>query len=69
MELNTPNAGTVKIQSIYIFFNVENWNSACWEIKNAWLRHSPEFKRHLSIMSSYAFGWINPTLWNLVNVG
>ena len=45
----------------FFFFNVPSWSSACWEIKNAWLRHSPEFKRHLSIRSSDAFGWINPT--------
>ena len=51
------------------FFNVQNWSSAFWEIKNAWLRHSPEFKRCLSIMSSYAFGWINPIPWNLINLG
>ena len=53
----------------FFFFNVPTWSSACWEIKNAWLRHSPEFKRHLSIRSSDAFGWINPAPWNLVNLG
>ena len=53
----------------FFFFNVPTWSSACWEIKNAWLRHSPEFKRHLSIRSSDAFGWINPDPWNLVNLG